>query len=193
MAGLLAPTAVPPWAGVLAVLLVVAGTAGLHRWAPPPLVPPVGDVVAEQGDQGMTEWLAVPEGEEVRWYLSSDGYIDYLIEARGVGFLDGGDGSGTHGCARAEQPFAVRMWWGNLDWLIQDGAARVAYSLTVEADNASRCATAALVAQESGVSGNPRSVDDPPPGVVVLPLIAGNLAMGAGLVLARRLPKGVRH
>ena len=177
-------------AGALAVLLVVALAAAFP--APPgavsqiPRVPPSGEVVLARDEQALTDWVEVPAGLQARWSWDAHAYINFEVEARGIGLLDGGDTGAGHGCVRGEPPFAIRIWWGHTAWPSQAEPARVNYSIVVEAADPFYCENVTTVHQTRGaqLSGGP--LDEVPPWwasawPVLFPVLVGNLAYAAVL------------
>lgn len=176
--------------GALTVLLFVALAAAFP--APPgavsqiPRVPPSGDVVLARGEQALTDWVEVPAGEQARWAWDAHAFINFEVEARGIGLLDGGDSGAGHGCVRGEPPFGIRMWWGHTGWPSQAEPAHVSYSIVVEAADPFYCENVTTVHQTRGaqLSGGP--LDDAPPWwasawPVLFPVFVGNLAYAAML------------
>lgn len=144
-------------------------------------------MVLEQGQEAITDWVEVPAGSQARWAWSAYAYISFGVEARGTGLLDGDDTGIASGCARAVEPFAIRMGWSHAGWADSPGAAVVNYTISVEAADPMTCRTVGEVRQARGIITYSESLDDPGPAMKVLPYAAGNLVYGR-LVAASLAP-----
>jgi hypothetical protein len=148
-------------------------------------VPASGSVVLPKGGEAMTVWVEVPVDHQVRWDWEADAYIDFEVEARPYGIIDGGDTGGGNGCARAELPFALRIWWGHTAFPSQNGPAIVQFNITVE-NLDTPCPTVAELSQERGIVPASETLPPPRPLVSLFPIAIATAGGAVSLVAAFR-------
>jgi hypothetical protein len=181
---------------LLVVALVAAAAPSTWSGALRAHIPPTGDIVLQKGEEAITDWVEVAAGQQARWAWDAHAYIVFEVAARDVGLLAGDDTGGGQGCARADPPFAMRMWFGHTALGSQEEPAHVNYSIVVEAADSSTCPSVMAVHQNSGVSGGP--LDESQPSLAgalgtALPMVAGNMAYLAMVAATFRPPRAVRR
>lgn len=177
---------------LVGTLLVIALTFAAQTWIEGgrlPVVPPTGAVTLEGKEAAVTDWVEVPARSQARYEWDAGFVLNFDVEVWGGGIIEGGVRAHGRGCARAVEPFAIRIAWGNYeDTIFGWQTTTVNYRVVVEAaDNA--CPTLAALRQANATL-SPRVIDVPRNSEPFQAGAVGNLAF-CGLVLATWWPR--RH